>query len=111
MPSLTLSPVSLKDRTGAGSLTAPAFGFGGGVGWDGTGEPQFLSAGAEPELTHATETKAAASTKTDLKFFCWRNNMLMASLVIRARLEESHVSNSFTKRDIFQVPSFDKASA
>jgi hypothetical protein len=78
MPSLTLTPVSLKDRTGALSVTAPAF----GVGCAGTLEPQFLSAGAEPVLTHDTETKAAASTKTSCIFFCWRKNMSMASLFI-----------------------------
>jgi hypothetical protein len=72
-PSLTLSPVSLKDKTGAGSLTDPALGA--GVGWEGTDEPQLLTEGEEPGLTQATETKAAASTTTTCKFFRWRNNM------------------------------------
>jgi hypothetical protein len=55
MPSFTLSPVSLNDRTGALSLTVPTL----GVVWAGTEGPQFLPAGAEPVLVHDTEKKSS----------------------------------------------------
>jgi hypothetical protein len=82
MPSLTLSPVSLKDRTGVLSLTAPAFGV--GVGWGDNDEPQLLTGGDKPVLTQATETKAAASTMTTCKFFRWRNNMAIIHCDVKA---------------------------
>jgi hypothetical protein len=58
-------------------MTAPAFDF----GWDEANGSQPLPAGAEPEPTHDTETKAAASNMTNCEFSGRRNIMSMAFVV------------------------------